>query len=96
MRIPWSTPSRGQASRQRSRSRKVAPPSSRLPRFLRPSVTFLHEAYGELKKAHWPTRETALNLTLVVIAVSLVTGVFLSGVDYIFAKLFALLVQQGT
>ncbi len=97
MRIPWSGPSRGRAraaTRQHTRSRKQTP-QSRLPRFLQPPVTFLQEAWGELKKAHWPTRETALNLTLVVIAVSIVTGMFLSGVDYIFAKLFALLVQQG-
>lgn len=94
MRVPWSTPSRARAARQHSRSRKEAP-QSRLPRFLQTPVTFLQEAYGELKKAHWPTRETALNLTLVVIAVSLVTGLFLSGVDYIFQKLFALIVQQG-
>ena len=94
MRLPWSTPSAGRATRQHTRSRRQAP-TSRLPRFLVPPVTFLQEAWGELKKAHWPTREAALNLTLVVIAVSLVTGVFLSGVDYIFAKLFALLVQEG-
>ncbi len=94
MRVPWSTPARTRAARQHSRRRREAPPS-RVPRFLRPPVTFLQEAYGELRKAHWPTRETALNLTLVVIAVSLVTGAFLSGVDYVFSKLFALLVQQG-
>ncbi|MCY4435843.1 MAG: preprotein translocase subunit SecE [Chloroflexi bacterium] len=93
MRLPWSTADRGRAARQHSRSRRDAPPPNRLPQFLRPPVTFLQEAWGELRKAHWPTRETALNLTLVVIAVSMVTGAFLSGVDYIFARLFALLVQ---
>ena len=94
MRLPWSTPGTGRAARQHTRSRREAP-TSRLPRFLQPTVTFLQEAWGELKKAHWPTRETALNLTLVVIAVSLVTGMFLSGLDYVFGKLFALIVQQG-
>ncbi|MDE2815945.1 MAG: preprotein translocase subunit SecE [Chloroflexota bacterium] len=92
MRLPWSTTDRARAARQHSRSRREAP-TSRLPRFLQQPVAFLQEAYGELRKAHWPTRETALNLTLVVIAVSLVVGMFLSGVDYVFAKLFALLVE---
>ncbi len=94
MRLPWSTPNAGRAARQHTRSRRAAP-ASRVPGFLQPTVTFLQEAWGELRKAHWPTRETALNLTLVVIAVSLVTGMFLSGLDYVFARLFALLVQQG-
>ena len=92
MRLPWSTTNRARAARQHSRSRREAPPS-RLPRFLQTPATFLSEAYGELKKAHWPTRQTALNLTLVVIAVSLVVGMFLSGVDYNFARVFELLVQ---
>ncbi len=92
MRLPWSTTTRARAARQHSRSRREAP-ASRLPRFLQRPATFLQEAYGELRKAHWPTRETALNLTLVVIAVSLAVGAFLSGVDYVFAKVFALLVQ---
>ena len=92
MRLPWSTTTRARAARQHSRSRREAP-TSRLPRFLQRPATFLQEAYGELRKAHWPTRETALNLTLVVIAVSLAVGAFLSGVDYVFAKVFALLVQ---
>ncbi len=96
MRVPWLDTQRGAAKKtgQRTRSRRAAP-ASRVPRFLQPTVSFLQEAWGELKKAHWPTRETALNLTLVVIAVSLVTGVFLSGLDYVFGKLFALIVQQG-
>lgn len=92
MRLPWSTTDRARVARQHSRSKREAP-QSRLPRFLQQPVAFLQEAYGELRKAHWPTRETALNLTLVVIAVSLVIGMFLSGVDYVFAKLFALLVE---
>ena len=92
MRLPWTTTDRARAARQHSRSRREAPPS-RLPRFLQRPVSFLQEAYGELRKAHWPTRQTALNLTLVVIAVSLVVGMFLSGVDYIFARVFELLVQ---
>lgn len=92
MRLPWSTTARARAARQHSRSRREAP-TSRLPRFLQRPAAFLQEAYGELRKAHWPTRETALNLTLVVIAVSLAVGAFLSGVDYVFAKVFAFLVQ---
>ena len=96
MRLPWLDSQRGtHPGAQKSRSRRGQPPANRVPRFLRPTVSFLQEAWGELRKAHWPTRETALNLTLVVIAVSLVTGMLLSGLDYVFGKLFALLVQQG-
>lgn len=47
-------------------------------------IKFIQEARTELAKVTWPSRQTVINLTLVVIGVSLVFVVFISGVDYLF------------
>ncbi|OGB73389.1 preprotein translocase subunit SecE [candidate division Kazan bacterium RIFCSPHIGHO2_01_FULL_44_14] len=47
-------------------------------------LKFFHEARTELAKVTWPSRRTVINLTLVVIGVSLIFAVFIGGVDYIF------------
>jgi preprotein translocase subunit SecE len=52
---------------------------------------FLRETRSELKKVVWPSRQEAVNLTVIVIAVTLTMAVSLGLVDYIFSKLFALL-----
>jgi preprotein translocase subunit SecE len=47
---------------------------------------FLDESYSELKKVTWPTRQQALNLTVLVFLVSLVVGVFISVFDFVFTQ----------
>lgn len=53
---------------------------------------FIRETRSELKKVVWPTREMAINLTLLVTAVSVVVGAFLGLVDYAFKWLFQVLI----
>ncbi len=45
---------------------------------------FFVEAWQELKKVNWPTPEQARNLTVIVLAVSLVVGVYITVFDIIF------------
>ena len=47
---------------------------------------FIDESYSELKKVTWPTRQQALNLTVLVFLVSLVVGVFISIFDFVFTQ----------
>ena len=56
---------------------------------------FVRETRSELKKVVWPTRETAINLTVIVTAVSFVVGAFLGMVDFAFKRLFELLIGGG-
>jgi preprotein translocase SecE subunit len=42
---------------------------------------YLTEAWSELKKVAWPTRETVTNLTLIVIAVSIAVGAYIALLD---------------
>jgi preprotein translocase SecE subunit len=43
--------------------------------------TYLTEAWSELKKVAWPTRPTVINLTLIVIAVSIAVGAYIAVLD---------------
>jgi len=43
---------------------------------------------AEMKKINWPDRETTKNLTLVVIALSIVLGILLGGIDFALQALF--------
>lgn len=45
---------------------------------------YIIESWAELKKATWPTRETVIRLTLLVIAVSVAIGVYIFVLDRIF------------
>lgn len=49
---------------------------------------FIRETMAEIRKVIWPDRETTRNLTLVVIAVSVVLGIMLGGIDYVLFQLF--------
>ncbi len=50
-----------------------------------------YETRGELKKVSWPTREEAWRLTIVVTAVTVFMAAFLGFFDWLFTKLFALI-----
>ena len=44
-------------------------------------VQFLKEVVAELKKVTWPTRAETIKLTAVVIAISVIVGLFIGGLD---------------
>lgn len=54
---------------------------------------YINETVGELRKVSWPTRREAINLTLVVVAVTFVMSLYLGLLDFIFLRLFALLLS---
>jgi len=45
------------------------------------------ETFGELKKVVWPTRQEAIRLTIIVMAVCIVAGLVLGAIDYGFTEL---------
>jgi preprotein translocase subunit SecE len=53
--------------------------------------SFFADVVTELRKAHWPTRQEALRLSILVLAVCIVVGAILGGFDLVFARLFLLL-----
>ena len=56
---------------------------------------FIDEAWSELKKVTWPTREQTRNLTVLVFAISLVVGLYITVLDAVFQGAVGLLVQPS-
>jgi len=50
-------------------------------------IQFVREAYVELQKVVWPTKDQTIKTTLLVIAVVVVIGLFLAFVDWVFSTL---------
>lgn len=55
--------------------------------------SFFRETRDELKKVVWPTRQETIRLTFVVIVVSLLVGLFLGGLDFVFVKIIGTIVK---
>lgn len=49
---------------------------------------FYHDTMSEIRKVQWPDRQQTINLTLLVIALSVVLGALLGGIDYVLLQLF--------
>jgi preprotein translocase subunit SecE len=60
-------------------------------------ITFVRDVRSELRKVAWPTQRETINLTAVVIALSVAVGLFLGGTDFVFQELFRFLlgIQNG-
>ena len=52
---------------------------------------FFGDVFSELRKVTWPTRQEASRLTVLVIALAALMGVFLGAFDWLFARIFSLL-----
>jgi preprotein translocase subunit SecE len=90
------TPARSKAMAQQMRAALAPGKPSRMrlaPERL--NLEFFREAAAELRKVHWPTREQARNFTALVIALSALVGIILGGMDFVFEKLFELIVQRA-
>jgi preprotein translocase subunit SecE len=55
--------------------------------------TFIDEAWSELKKVSWPTREQVRNLTVLVFAVSFSVGIYITVLDVVFQGLIGFVVE---
>ena len=45
---------------------------------------FIEEAWSELKKVTWPTREQVRNLTVLVFVISGILGIYIAAFDALF------------
>jgi preprotein translocase subunit SecE len=69
-----------------------------LPTFTKPNfgtspLQFLKEVKAELKKVYWPGQKAVIKMTSMVILVSLIVSLFISGLDFVFTKLNQLLIK---
>ena len=54
-------------------------------------IEFAQEAWAELRKVTWPTRETVLRLTLIVLVISALIAAYI----FAFDNLFTLVITRG-
>jgi len=50
---------------------------------------YFDEVWSELRKVSWPSREHVRNLTVLVFAISLVVGIYITILDTIFQNVIA-------
>lgn len=55
--------------------------------------TFVKEVRSELAKVTWPERSDVIRLTAIVIAISLIVGLYLGGLDMIFTEMLKYLIS---
>lgn len=55
-----------------------------------PVRRYINETVGELRKVTWPTRKEAVNLTTVVLIVTVIMSALLGFLDFLFTRVFAL------
>ncbi|MBN1856496.1 MAG: preprotein translocase subunit SecE [Dehalococcoidia bacterium] len=78
----------------KDKKRKQAKPAGTVTK--KPSrLRFFVDAFGELKKAHWPSRKETYRLSVLVFVVCVVVGAFLGVLDFIFTKMMGLLLLGG-
>lgn len=56
---------------------------------------FIDEAWSELKKVSWPTRDQVRNLTVLVFAVSVTVGVYITVLDAVFQRVIGFLIESA-
>lgn len=55
-------------------------------------ATYFKEVTREIKKVSWPSREQTQEKTILVLSVSILIGLYIGVLDFIFSKLLAVLV----
>ena len=61
----------------------------------RSKFSFFSQLVEEMRKVHWPTRQEALRLSLLVIVLCIIMGAILGGLDLGFTRLFTDLFLGG-
>ena len=59
-----------------------------------PILNYLKATRAEVRKVNWPTRQEALRLTMVVLAVTIFMALILGALDYLFAQLIGFIIRS--
>ena len=64
-------------------------------RFFKNIAKFFRDTRSEMKKVLWPNKKQVINNTLVVIAVVIICGLVIFGLDNLFGLILRLILRQG-
>lgn len=56
-------------------------------------VTFLEETRNELKQVSWPTQAEVVRLTMLILVISIIVGLFIGGIDFLLTQLTQLVLK---
>lgn len=56
-------------------------------------VAFFREVLDELKKVSWPSASDVIRLTILVLGISIIVGLYIGALDFIFTKAMEILVK---
>lgn len=56
---------------------------------------FGEESWSELKKVTWPARDRVVRLSILVIVISSMIGVYILGFDVVFTQIITLPLERG-
>ena len=54
----------------------------------------IKEIYAELGRVTWPTKEETIRLSLIVVSISIVIGLFLGVIDLAFSRIIAFFIYN--
>ena len=57
-------------------------------------INFLKEVQEEMGKVTWPTRNQTIKMSLLVVAVSIIFGVFLGSLDFLLTKVLTIIIKK--
>lgn len=58
------------------------------------AIKFLKEVRLELSKVVWPKKEEVIKLTLTVLIISAIVGLYVGALDFIFTKLLEFIISR--
>ncbi len=56
-------------------------------------VKYLRETLAELKLVSWPSRQTTVRLTVIVIVISILVGAYIGALDYGLTNILKLIIK---
>lgn len=56
-------------------------------------VTYIQETWDEMQKVKWPTQVEIIRLTTIVIIISIIVGLYIGALDFIFTKSVELILK---
>jgi preprotein translocase subunit SecE len=56
-------------------------------------IFYLRQTFDELKKVTWPTRADVVKLTVIVLIISLIVGLYIGALDYVFIRVTELFLR---
>jgi len=61
---------------------------------VRKIADYLSEVRLELAKVTWPKRDEVVKLTLIVLAISVIVGLYVGALDFVFTKLLSIFIVR--